>query len=161
MNKVSFSVKGIPTPKGSFTRMPNGKMIPAGTKESRHRMTIWNDEIQIAAIRKMDGRLPFVGPIRLMVEFCMPVPTTVRKYEQGWLPHTKQPDVDKLFRMLGDALTGIVWKDDSQVCASAISKCYAWDGITGAHVDVTEYDEEFAKRVAEATDAIRKKLDNE
>lgn len=161
MNQISFAVRGIPTPKGSFTRMPNGKMIPAGTKESRKRMVIWHDEIQIVAFKHMNERPPFTGPIRLMVEFSMPVPESqIRKYERGWLPHTKQPDVDKLFRAVSDALTGVVWKDDSQVCAALVTKCYAWDGSPGAQVQITEYDDEFAKRVAVATDAIRRKLDD-
>lgn len=141
MDTCSFDVRGIPTPKGSTTRMPNGATLPAGTAESRKRMAQWRDDIRIAAKEAMGERAPFTGGIRLFVEFALlPPKTTIKKSEWGWLAHTKKPDVDKLFRALGDALTGIVWRDDSQVCVSAINKVYAWDGRTGAMVDIEELD---------------------
>lgn len=149
MNGISFHVYGTPTPKGSTTRMPNGATLPAGTPASRLRMATWHREIRDAARIAMDDHAPFRGPIRLMVEFAFQPPaTTIRKYQWGWLPHTKRPDVDKLFRALGDALTGIVWIDDSQVCVSAINKVYAWDGRSGCHVIVDEIDDATAKLLA-------------
>lgn len=160
-NAVSFTVSGIPTPKGSFTRMKNGAMLPSGTTESRKRMAQWREDIRHEANMKMDGRPPFGGPIRLMVEFRMPVPvSSIRKYQWGWLCHTKQPDVDKLFRMLGDALTAIVWKDDSQVCFSTINKVYAWDGGTGAMVIVEEVSDDEAKSFASLSGVVRQRLTN-
>lgn len=143
-------------PKGSTTRMPNGATLPAGTAESRKRMSIWRDDVRHEAKAAMDGRPPFVGPIRLSCEFRLPVPaTTIRKYQWGWLCHTKKPDVDKLFRMLSDAMTGIVWRDDSQVCFSTINKVYAWNGGTGAMVDVTEFTDEMAQRFATTAAQLR------
>lgn len=143
-------------PKGSTTRMPNGATLPAGTPESRKRMGQWVQDIRHEAKDAMDGRPPFVGPIRLSVEFRLPVPmSSIRKYQWGWLCHTKKPDVDKLFRMMSDALTSIVWKDDSQVCFSAINKVYAWDGATGAMVNIDEVDDDSAKRFANTSGSLR------
>lgn len=68
-----------------------------------------------------------------MAEFQLPVPRTqVRKFQWGWLPHVKRPDVDKLTRALFDPLKGIVWVDDSQVCFCTVNKVYAWDTQPGA-----------------------------
>jgi Holliday junction resolvase RusA-like endonuclease len=140
--------------------MPNGAMLPAGTAESRKRMYQWREDIRHEAKLAMDGRPPMVGPIRLMVEFRMPVPSsTIRKYQHGWLCHTKKPDVDKLFRMLSDAMTAIVWKDDSQVCFSTINKVYAWNGATGAMVIVEEVDDDAAKRFAATSGMVRAAID--
>jgi crossover junction endodeoxyribonuclease RusA len=160
MNSVSFTVRGLPMPKGSTTRMPNGATLPAGTAESRKRMQQWTWDIRNAAQQAMDVP-PFTNGIRLMCEFRLPVPaTSIRKYQQGWLPHTKKPDVDKLFRALSDALTGIVWRDDAQVCISSINKIYAWAGDIGATVVVDEISEESAKLFAQTAERLRTALDD-
>jgi len=140
--------------------MPNGAMLPAGTAESRKRAAQWREDIRHAAREAMDERPPFAGPIRLMCEFRLPYPaSSIRKYQFGWLPHTKKPDVDKLFRMLADAMTGIVWRDDAQVCFSAINKVYAWDGRTGAIIDVDEIDERSARTFASMAGRIRDRME--
>lgn len=140
--------------------MPNGATLPAGTPESRKRMAQWREDIRHEAKASMDGRPPFAGPIRLMCEFRLPVPTSsVRKYQLGWLCHTKKPDVDKLFRMLSDALTHIVWNDDAQVCFSTVNKVYAWDGATGAMVVVEEISDDAAKAFAESSRVVRSAIE--
>ena len=39
--------------------------------------------------------------------------------------HTKKPDLTKIIRSTEDALTGIVWRDDSQIVARDSGKLYA------------------------------------
>lgn len=158
---VSFTARGIPMPKGSTTRMPTGAMIPAGTNESRRKMAQWRDDIRAAAKVAMGERPPYAGAIRLFCEFGMPVPKSMPKSKQGWLPHTTKPDVDKLFRALSDALTGIAWVDDSQVCVSAINKVYAWDGRTGASVSIEVIEHDAAQRYAEQSQRLREMLRRE
>lgn len=137
MESVAFHVNGQPMPKGSFTRMPNGAMLPAGTTESRKKVSNWRRDIRDAALGAMGDEFPSSRAIRVMVEFQLPYPkSSIRKYQFGWLPNTKQPDVDKLLRMLFDALTGIVWVDDSQVAFVTCNKVYAWNGKPGAYVVV-------------------------
>lgn len=161
MTHVAFITQGIPTPKGSTTRMPNGATLPAGTAASRKRMAQWAQDIRNDAKRAMQGEPPWVGGIRLMVEFRLPVPlSSIRKYQYGWLPHTKKPDVDKLFRALSDALTGIVWRDDAQVCISAINKVYAWDGLTGASIVASVITDESAKNFATASHVLRARIES-
>ena len=151
MESVSFHVYGLPMPKGSTTRMPNGATLPAGTANSRKRMSEWRIDIRNAAIETMDGKPASLLPIRLMVEFQLPYPvSSIRKYQMGWLPHTKKPDWDKLARMLCDALTGIVYKDDSQVCYAMVNKVYAWNGKPGADIIVDFIDDATAQAFSAA-----------
>lgn len=63
----------------------------------------------------------------LVVEFVMPRPKSLPK-KQPTKPHTSRPDVDKLLRAIGDALTGVVWADDGQCVQSVGSKRYAEPG---------------------------------
>lgn len=158
MEGVSFYVRGTPMPKGSFTRMPHGGMIPAGTVESRKRMDQWRQDIRSEARKAMGNESPYVLPVRLWVEFAIQPPKSIRKRDHGWIPHTKKPDIDKLFRMLSDALTGIVWVDDSQVCYSAVNKVYAWDDQPGATVTVDPIDEDEARRIANTTKFLRDRI---
>lgn len=152
---VSFAVRGTPMPKGSYTRMPNGATLPAGTRESRQRMEQWRNDLRHEAQKAMDERPPLEGGIRLFVEFALMPPKSMPKKMQGWAPHTKQPDADKLLRALCDALTGIVWRDDSQVCIVGINKMYAWDGITGAVVTCETITETTARYHARTAQRIR------
>jgi Holliday junction resolvase RusA-like endonuclease len=39
--------------------------------------------------------------------------------------HEKKPDLDNLLKALKDALTGLAWRDDSQVCQCYCEKRYA------------------------------------
>ena len=135
MDSVTFHVAGLPSPKGSFTRMPNGAMLPAGSTASRKKGANWRTDIRTVALDAMGKRNPARFAVRLMCEFQLPYPTsTIRKWQFGWWPHIKQPDVDKLLRMLFDALTGIVWVDDSQVAFVTTNKVYAWNGKPGAYI---------------------------
>lgn len=137
MDSVNFRVDGLPVPKGSVTRMPNGKYLPAGTPASRMQFGLWKDNVSTAARVAMRGHSPWRGAVRIMAEFQLPVPTSVvKKYQWGWLPHVKRPDVDKLTRALFDPLKAIVWVDDSQVCHCTVNKVYAWDTQPGAIVIV-------------------------
>lgn len=149
MDSVTFHVSGIPTPKGSFTRMRNGAMLPAGTTESRKKSANWRNDIRYAAIEAMGERQPSFGCVRFLCEFQLPYPkSSIRKYQFGWWPNIKQPDVDKLLRMLFDALTGIVWVDDSQVSFVTCNKVYAWDGKPGAFIVVDFVDDDYLQTVA-------------
>ena len=159
-DSISFAVRGTPTPKGSLTRMPSGAMIPAGTAESRKRMESWRMDIRNEARRAMGERPAISGPVRLFVEFAFLPPKSIPKRQQGWIMHTKKPDVDKLFRALSDALTGIVWRDDSQVCMSAINKVYAWDGVSGAVVSVEPISDDSARTISAQTKFIRDRVRN-
>jgi len=139
--------------------MANGAMLPAGTTESRKRASNWRNDVRIASIEAMGDRPPSLNCIRMMVEFRLPYPkSSVRKYQLGWLPHIKQPDVDKLLRMILDAMTGIVWGDDSQVAFATINKTYAWDNRTGAYVIIDFMSDESMRELAlaarEVTDVI-------
>ena len=59
--------------------------------------------------------------------------------------HTQKPDADKLLRCALDALTGVVWNDDSQVIETAVSKVWthdrSWARFTIGVIDLEDGDE--------------------
>lgn len=120
---ISFFVAGVPVPKGSAKAfMRKGMKFPVVVQDNNERQKPWASAIGYAAqqtgIKAVD-----VGPVALGVEFHMPRP--VSHYRSGDrekglkatapINHAKTPDLDKLIRCVMDALTGIAWRDDSQV----------------------------------------------
>lgn len=70
------------------------------------------------------------GPVGLHIWFYMPIPkSTSKKLLKEMLSepylHTKKPDLDNLEKFYKDAMTGMVYRDDSQVCYVEKVKLYS------------------------------------
>lgn len=141
MSSVAFTVHGEPAPQGSKTVARSGDR--SFVREDNPATEPWRNAVAAAAAEAMDGREPIGGPVRLDVAFVFARPRSHfgTGRNAGRLkpsaPHyaAKLPDVDKLVRALGDALTGIVLVDDSRIVVLAASKHY---GSPAAHVSVSE-----------------------
>jgi len=75
------------------------------------------------------------GPVVLGARFYLPRPKAYER-RRGVLVHTKKPDLDKLLRAVLDALTGVVFGDDSQVVEIHAAKRYT-DGEEIPHAVIT------------------------
>ena len=73
------------------------------------------------------GITPMDGPVVVEVRFYLPRPKRLmrKKDPVGPIPHTAKPDVDNLWKSTADALSGLAWRDDSQVCRTKAAKFYA------------------------------------
>lgn len=137
---VNFSVRGTPRPQGSkraFRNKHSGKITQV---ESSPEVGAWRDTIALAADKAMLDRAPLEGPVRLTVEFRFQRPASHRGVK-GLRPsaprvHHQRPDTSKLVRAVEDALTTIVWRDDSQVAQLVASKVWDDDGPAGALVSI-------------------------
>lgn len=132
---LSVFVPGIPQSRGSKRAFPfkrkNGQLgvaVSDDNPKSRDWMAIVSDVVG----RAMDGRPPLEGPVFLDLLFRMPRPQYHYRTGRnaGELKadapqrHTKKPDRGKLARAVEDALTGVVYRDDSQVWGGVITKVY-------------------------------------
>jgi Holliday junction resolvase RusA-like endonuclease len=139
-----FFVPGIPAPGGSKRAFIIGGR--ARLTDACERNKPWRQSVAMFAMAAHRGAL-FTGPLLLDVEFVMPrIKSHFRTGKNAGqikpnapMRHTFQPDATKLLRALEDALTGIVWRDDAQVCIQHVSKIYGEK--PGAHVEVMELDE--------------------
>lgn len=93
--------------------------------------TVKNEE-RIAWLAKaaMRGAAPLDGPIEMLVELRMGIPTSWSKKKQvaaasGAVRATKRPDLDNCVKSVLDACNGIVFMDDGQVVALTVRKLYA------------------------------------
>ncbi len=83
-----------------------------------------------AALRLLSGERihqPMEGPVSLVVECYMPRPKRLMRNRdpEGRVPHTSKPDADNLSKSVMDALKGLAWRDDAQVCSLTARKWYA------------------------------------
>lgn len=150
--KLSFTVNATPAPGGSKTAIPiydgQGNLVVKpvnGGPRMRPVLRYVDDAKGNAAWRKAVGwiaksamqqarfREPTADPLRFTVEFVMPRGKTVTRLE-----HTVPPDLSKLIRSTEDAMTGIVWVDDSQIIEhGTMRKRYARPGEQpGAYITV-------------------------
>ena len=127
MDEIIFFVEGVPAPQGSKTHVGGGRLI-----ESSRQVGPWRDTVRRAAVEAMASRPPIEGPVYLVQVFALPRPKS--HYGTGRnsgrvkraAPHRPpaRPDLDKLARAVGDALTGVCYRDDAQVVNLCAAKYY-------------------------------------
>lgn len=133
---LDFFVPGVPIPEGSLKAlMTRDRKRAFVVHDDGPALKKWRKAIGDAARYYMGVRLPFAeDAIEVNVTFTVTRPRTVtREYP------TVPPDADKLMRAVGDALKGVVYKDDGQSVDLVVRKRYeghaeaSREGI-GAHI---------------------------
>jgi Holliday junction resolvase RusA-like endonuclease len=149
---IRFTVLGTPAPKGSSRAMLIGgraRLIASSSASNERAQNSWAAAVRVAAIDTIGPREApvFIGqPIRIAIVFRMRRPAGHFNKKTGALkpsapryPATK-PDGDKLDRTTWDALTGIVFDDDSRLVAWSGVKVYATPGTEGATIAIAAMD---------------------
>lgn len=114
---------------------PNAKpgMISA---KSKHPVNQFKATCRLTAQTAYDGP-PLDGAVSLVVVFVLPRTQDLiwktKAMPRQW--RTKKPDLDNLVKSIKDALTGLLWRDDSQICDMTARKVVA-AGDEQPHVEV-------------------------
>ena len=116
MKEITFFVKGDPATKGSWGKDKGGNLYPMNQG-----LEMWTAQVQRAAVTAMLGKEPTDKQVVIVAK--------IKKGEGAYIAITEmegekiyKKDIDKLQRALFDALTGIVYKDDSQIIMSITEK---------------------------------------
>lgn len=130
MTECTFFVPGIAKTAGSKRAFYNKKLGRAMIVDACDNKD-WKTAVGWYARSVWTGP-PTEQPVSLTVRFVMRRPKdhygtgknagTLKPGAPEW--HTSKPDSTKLLRCLEDALTGIIWKDDAQICQQFVSKTY-------------------------------------
>ena len=146
---LSFFCAGIPIAQprararsmGKFARVYN----PPGPVDD------WKTIVRTEAQKAWtDYPNQWLGPLCVNLTFYFPRPKghfnskgLLKPNAPTW--HTSTPDVDNLFKSLGDAITNIgLWNDDRQVASTRIRKLYVTNGgaiqstLPGCHIEIKE-----------------------
>lgn len=122
---MKLVVYGTPIPQGSSKAfLPRGWKRPIVTADNPKTKS-WRQAIIDASREWAEGHGPWPRemPLALNVAFFLPRPSSAPKRRTEV---TTRPDLDKLLRAVGDALTDAgVWLEDAQVVAATASKAYA------------------------------------
>jgi Holliday junction resolvase RusA-like endonuclease len=149
---ITFEVIGIPAPQGSKT--PWGSEANPNTRP-------WRAAIAAAAAEAMKGAEPLAGAVSLWVRFVFPRPKghygtgkNAAKLKASAPFHVaKKPDLDKLVRAVCDGMSGIVFRDDSQVAILSAAKFFGAIGTPwlepGVAVKATELTTTYAETIIE------------
>jgi crossover junction endodeoxyribonuclease RusA len=133
-----FTVVGRPAPQGSKSYLGKGCF-----KEQSPYVKAWRNDVRNAAMAAFGDAQAVTGPVFTSVTFLFARPKVhyvgsnpdkpLKASAPFW--HTSAPDRDKLERATNDALTGVIWKDDSQVAGTFSRKIYDAD-FPGAYISV-------------------------
>ena len=125
---ITFAIPGKPVGKGrprATTIGGHARMYtPKKTEsyESLVRMAFYNEH-------RARNPIPAGIPLRLTIWCWFAIPKSWSKKRQAQaMHHTGKPDADNILKVVGDALNGVAWHDDSQVSTAVVFKRYATDG---------------------------------
>jgi crossover junction endodeoxyribonuclease RusA len=144
MGQLAFTVPGVPQPKGSGSIVAGGRYIEAGTGPSRKRKKLWYSKVAeyaLIAHHRLAMGLPVDSAVTAEVSLRFPIPASRLRGRRAIAPcdaHTSKPDLDKLLRGVGDALTqaGVI-ADDSLIVEWHAQKTYCAPGDEGTDVALT------------------------
>lgn len=132
MNELIFFIPGKPAPGGSKTGFYNKKLNRVMMTPASKKTKPWMQAVAATVRSEYDGPL-LEGPLRLDMQFRILRPKS--HYGTGKNANvikdrlllsfpTVKPDLTKLVRATEDALTGVLFKDDTQVVSGIYSKIY-------------------------------------
>ena len=132
---LDINVIGLPGAQGSKRHVGGGRMV-----EMSKTLPAWRDSVTWTAAGEWHGAPPMDGPLALFVEFRFPMPASRSKTVRlrGMARKVTAPDLDKLVRAVGDALTAAgVIRDDARIAHIVATKVEVV-GWTGASIRVEE-----------------------
>lgn len=137
---LQFFVQGLPKPAGSKRAFPifrgsgpSKQFVRSIVTDDCRGSKDWKTTIAWEAKSRWGGNPPLNEAIRLELRFVLPRANghygggknKARLKDSSPKRHLHKPDVLKLARAVEDALTGVVWVDDSQIVEEYLEKRYA------------------------------------
>lgn len=113
---------------------PCGKGRPRFTKTGHtytpEKTATYENRLASQAVKAVRGVTPIILPVAISIEAYFEIPKSWGKKKtnealQGDLLHVSKPDIDNVIKIVLDALNGIVYKDDAQVCSIMAVKQYS------------------------------------
>ena len=126
---IEFTIPSVPVaqPRQRHRIMnAGGRQFAHNYTPTTHPVNAFKAAVQLAARQAFVGA-PMRCPLSLTAVFVLPRPQKFcgKKYLPNRLRHAAKPDSDNLRKSLTDALEGIVFANDSQICEEIIKKYYA------------------------------------
>lgn len=125
---LCVKIPGRPQGKGRARTVRRGNFVHSYTPEKTEN---YENFVKMLTLQEMEktGTSMILGPISVNIVAYYDIPKSTSKRKRadmanGLLKPVKKPDADNIAKVVGDALNGIVYKDDSQICDLHITKHY-------------------------------------
>jgi len=123
LDDIEFVVFGRPAQKGSKRAFVTKGGRAVVVDDNQKKLRNWEASVAATASASMEGRDVTLRAVMMRANFyfCRPKShygtgkNSGNVKDSAPLVHCQKPDLDKLLRALSDALTGVVWRDDSQI----------------------------------------------
>lgn len=121
--EITIEIAGNPVPKA------RARVTKAGHAFTPTKTRKWEAMAAVLAQQEMRGKRPISGPVEVFVLCVFPIPASWPRWKRtkalvGGIGHTTRPDADNVAKAATDALSGIVYRDDSQITDLIVRKCY-------------------------------------
>nr|DAF84578.1 MAG TPA: Endodeoxyribonuclease RusA [Myoviridae sp. ctY1522] len=123
---MDFFVPGIPVGKQRPRVTRHGTYTPEKTKD--YELRVGRCYCSKTNVRRED----YTCPVKMMITVFVAPPHSMSKsmrekaLQNAFAP-TKKPDIDNVAKSILDALNGLAYQDDKQVCDLSIRKLYSTD----------------------------------
>ena len=123
---MKFTVYGKPVAKGRPRFSNRGGFVRSYTPEA----TInYENLVKLSFIEQVEDKKKLEGMVFANIIAYFPIPKSTSKknaelMRNGYIRHTKKCDCDNLAKSILDALNGIAYDDDSQICSLHVEKYY-------------------------------------
>jgi len=133
LQPITFVVLGTPRPKSNqkvIAKRPDGSWKVMNDERTRKAE---NDFASQAGAHA--PRTPWECPVRLEIEYVFQIPWSWPDWQkvaalQGEYKHVTRNDVENCTKLAKDAMQGLFFKNDAQVCEEHASKSYGMDEET-------------------------------
>jgi Holliday junction resolvase RusA-like endonuclease len=117
---INLTIPGKPRSK-KRPRFANGKVYsPSQGDEEIFR---WQ------CVSQMKKQTIFEGPIEIVIYFFFQIPKSAKNRKEGEY-HVFKPDIDNLEKFVMDAINGLFWNDDCQICKLRSKKIWSQEDKT-------------------------------
>lgn len=136
--ELTLTIPGEPCAQGRPRFSTHGGFVKAYDPEKSRNYKAYVKMIAIKSMQEQGWKCTEL-PLSIEIRAFMSIPSSKsKKFKQaaivGTERPTKKPDVDNVFKILTDALSGIAYKDDKQIVDAKISKWYADDARVEAMI---------------------------
>ena len=142
---IEFFVPGKPVPKARARVVRHNGITRSYTPESTANFELL---VKYAAYEAMSNQELATGPLRMNMTMCLSPPASWSKKKsalaiEGRVLPTVKPDISNVQKSVEDAMNGVVYVDDSQLCQIVTAKCYSLQ--PGVRIRIERLDAEPSK----------------
>ena len=137
-----FVVPGDPVGKGRPRFSRHGHAF------TPHKTATAESVVAMCARLEFGDQAPTEKPVTVQIEARFAVPASASNKKRLFLlgqACTKRPDADNVAKLVCDALNGVIWKDDAQICGLEVWKTWAEHGSLTVRVFEESIDDDLAK----------------